>query len=93
MRAFSLPFSVLSEISARELFRESSARADFPLRGSAFELRLQCISAPKSLLSHEVMGTVENGKGRGGKYLEFSRTFDSLSRSSFMSKLEMNGFS
>ncbi|KAK4808561.1 hypothetical protein QYF61_009864 [Mycteria americana] len=60
--------------------------------GSAFDLRLQCISGPKSLLSHEVTGTVENGKCRGGEYLEFSKIFDSLSCSSFMTKLEMNGF-
>ena len=44
------------------------------------------------MVSPEVTGTVEKGRAGFLVYLEFSKTFDSLSHTSFMTKLETNGF-
>ena len=45
------------------------------------------------MVSPEVRGTVEKGRAGFLVYLEFSKTFDSLSHTSFMTKLVTNGFS
>ena len=44
------------------------------------------------MVSPEVRGTVEKGRVGFLVYLEFSKTFGSLSHTSFMTKLETNGF-